>query len=150
MALGENCEKWQNGGKCWMSNLWSMKRRGQEEGEEEVVIYSAYTNTNTITCGYGYEHTHYELWNIHKKCLCKHRLHLVTSLLLSSDSPCSPPPLCLADFHSSNWISLHVLCHFSLWFWFGFFFLADCIFDSQSGPKMCQIVNNIWNDLIPY
>lgn len=76
-----------------MSNLWSMKRRGQEEGEEEVVIYSAYTNTNTITCGYGYEHTHYELWNIHKKCLCKHRLHLVTSLLLSSDSPPAPPLL---------------------------------------------------------
>lgn len=72
-----------------MSNLWSIQRRGGEK-EKEVVIYRAYTNTNTIACGYGYEHTHYELWNIHKKCLCKHRLHLVTSLLLSSDSPLLP------------------------------------------------------------
>lgn len=65
---------------------WSIQRREEKEEEEEEVIYRAYTNTNTITCGYGYEHTHYELWNIHKKCLCKQRLHLVTFLLLSSTS----------------------------------------------------------------
>lgn len=124
-----------------MSNLWSMKRRGEEE--KEVVIYSAYTNTNTITCGYGYEHTHYELWNIHKKCLCKHRLHLVTSLLLSSESPCSP----LLPVSLTSIVVIEFRCmRFAIFpsgFGLLFFFLADCIFDSQSGPKMWQIVNNI-------
>lgn len=145
--IGENCEKWQNGGKCWMSNLWSIK--GEGDGGE---------GGRHIQRIYKHNHMRIRIWT-HTLWAMEYPQKMfvqtsVTSRYVSPPviwlPPCSPPPPCLADFHSSNWISLHALCHFSLWFWFGFFFLADCIFDSQSGPKMCQIVNNIWNDLIPY
>lgn len=122
-----------------MSNLWSMMRRGEEEGEEEVVIYRACTNTNTITCGYGYEHTHYELWNIYKKCLCKHRLHLVTSLLLSSDSPPAPP---LLSVSLTSIVVIEFRCmRFAIFpsgFGLVFFFSPIAFLTAKAAPKCAR------------
>lgn len=141
--IGENWEKWQNGGKCWMSNLLEYTAEGGGGG-----------GGGHIQSIYKHKHNHMRIriWT-HTLWAMEYPQKMFVQTTVTSRYVSPPviwlPSARLADFHSSNWISLHSLCHFSFWFWLAFF-LGDCIFDSQSGPKMCQIVNNIWNDLIPY